>query len=85
MDFTLDSIEELTSEQEDRLYVLTSDEEISNGSYKAESNERTWLIFLKQANMFKALARDKFVDEESDANYEEQAINNYKAYLKYTS
>jgi len=37
----LDSIEELTSEQEDRLYVLTSDEEISNGSYKAESNERT--------------------------------------------
>jgi len=35
--------------------------------------------------MFKALARDKFVDEESDANYEEQAINNYKAYLKYTS
>ena len=80
MEYTLQDITPVT--REEKIEYLEYIKDLSERRWESEivSSRRVSLLYKRQANDFKDLATDDVVDEKADANYEQQALENWQAY-----
>ena len=76
--YALPVLPPVTEAIEQRVSYLVDD----YATYAKRTQERTWLIFLIQTNLFNELAASNEWTKWGD-NYAVQAWRNYEAYLKY--
>ena len=78
--FIIADIPPVTQVQEIRFEYLNQKEILMKQGF-ATSEERTWLLFLRQANRFVELSEITSF-EKAELNYERMALINFQAYLE---